>query len=90
LQTARQCRAALELCLLAARCGNDVMITDAGVGALVAHAGVKGAACNARINLKSIKDPEFVARVGAEIAHLLDESRSMADLVEREVERVVG
>jgi glutamate formiminotransferase / formiminotetrahydrofolate cyclodeaminase len=90
LQTARQCRAALELCLQAARCGNDVMITDAGVGALVAHAGVKGAAYNARINLKSIKDPAFVERVGAEIAQLLDKSRSIANLVEAEVERVVG
>ena len=29
-------------------------------------------------------------RAGAEIARLLDESRSIADLVEREVERVVG
>jgi glutamate formiminotransferase/formiminotetrahydrofolate cyclodeaminase len=90
LQTARQCRAALELCLQAARCGNDVMITDAGVGALVALAGVKGAAYNARINLKSIKDPQFVERVGAEIAHLLDESGGLAGLVEREVERVIG
>jgi glutamate formiminotransferase/formiminotetrahydrofolate cyclodeaminase len=90
LQTARQCRAALELCLRAARCGNDVMITDAGVGALVALAGVKGAAYNARINLKSIKDPDFVERVGAEITHLLDESRGLADLVEREVERVMA
>jgi glutamate formiminotransferase/formiminotetrahydrofolate cyclodeaminase len=41
MQTARHCRAALELCLDAARCGNDVMITDAGVGALVALAGVQ-------------------------------------------------
>jgi glutamate formiminotransferase/formiminotetrahydrofolate cyclodeaminase len=90
LQTARQCRAALELCLQAARCGNDVMITDAGVGALVALAGVKGAAYNARINLKSIKDPAFVERVGAEIAGLLNQSRGLADLVEREVERVIG
>ncbi len=90
LQTARQCRAALELCLQAARCGNDVMITDAGVGALVALAGMKGAAYNARINLKSIKDPAFVEWVGAEIARLLDESRGLADLVEREVERVIG
>ncbi|MDH4104716.1 MAG: glutamate formimidoyltransferase [Gammaproteobacteria bacterium] len=90
LQTARQCRAALELCLQAARCGNDVMITDAGVGALVALAGVKGAAYNARINLKSIKDPAFVERVGAEIARLIEESRGLAGLVEREVERVIG
>lgn len=90
LQTARHCHAALELCLQAARCGNDVMITDAGVGALVSLAGVKGAAYNARINLKSIKDVEFVGRVGVEITKLLETSRGIADLVEREVERVVG
>lgn len=88
MQTARHCRAALELCLAAARCGNDVMITDAGVGALVSFAGVKGAAYNARINLKSIKDAVYVRRTGAEIASLVDESRKIADLVEREVERV--
>ncbi len=90
MQTARQCRAALDLCLAAARSGNDVMITDAGVGALLALAGVKGAAYNARINLKSIKDADYVKRTGAEIASLVDEGRKVADLVEREVERVVS
>ena len=90
MQTARHCCTALELCLTAARCGNDVMITDAGVGALVSFAGVKGAAYNARINLKSIKDADYVKRAGAEIARLVDESRKVADLVEREVERVTG
>jgi glutamate formiminotransferase/formiminotetrahydrofolate cyclodeaminase len=90
MQTARHCRAALELCLMAARSGNDVMITDAGVGALVSLAGVKGAACNARINLKSIKDADYVKRTSAEIACLVDESRNIAELAEREVERVVN
>jgi glutamate formiminotransferase/formiminotetrahydrofolate cyclodeaminase len=90
MQTARQCCAALELCLAAARSGNDVMITDAGVGALVSFAGVKGAAYNARINLKSIKDADYASRTGAEIARLVDESRKILDLVEREVERVMS
>lgn len=90
LQTARHCGAALELCLMAARCGNDVMITDAGVGALVALAGVKGAAYNARINLKAIKDTDYVGRTNAEIASLVDESQRIAAIVEREVERVVS
>jgi glutamate formiminotransferase/formiminotetrahydrofolate cyclodeaminase len=89
MQTARQCRGALELCLMAARSGNDVMITDAGVGALVSLAGVKGAAYNARINLKSIKDADYVRRAGDEIARLVDESRKIADLVDHEVERVM-
>ena len=90
MQTARQCHAALELCLLAARSGSDAMVTDAGVGALVSLAGVSGAACNARINLKSIKDVDYVKRTGAEAARLVDESRKIATLVEREVERVIS
>ena len=90
MQTARQCRAALELCLMAARCGNEVMITDAGVGALVSLAGVKGAAYNARINLKSIKDADYAKRTGAEIERLVDESRIIAASVEREIERVLS
>ncbi len=90
MQTARHCRAALELCLMAARCGNDVMITDAGVGGLMSLAGVKGAAYNARINLKSIKDADYARRTGAEIERLVDESRIIAESVEREVERVMS
>lgn len=90
MQTARLCRAALELCLDAARCGNDAMITDAGVGALVALAGVQGAAYNVRINLKAIKDAEYVARIGIEVASLVDDSRRIAALVEDEVTRVIS
>ena len=74
----------------AARCGNDAMITDAGVGALVALAGVQGAACNARINLKSIKDAEYVKRTVTEIAGLVDDGRKIAALVEHEVTRVIS
>jgi formiminotetrahydrofolate cyclodeaminase len=66
------------------------MITDAGVGALVSFAGVKGAAYNARINLKSIKDADYVGRMGDEIARLVEDSRKTADLVEREVMRVIS
>lgn len=90
MQTARHCSAALELCLMAARCGNDVMITDAGVGALVALAGVKGAVYNARINLKSVKDADYVKRANDEIARLVNESQGIAEVVEREVERVMN
>ncbi|MFZ2508045.1 MAG: glutamate formimidoyltransferase [Steroidobacteraceae bacterium] len=90
LQTARHCRAALELCHAAASIGNDVMITDAGVGALVSLAGVRGAAYNARINLKSIKDADYVRRTGAEIERLVDESRKIADHVEMQIERVIS
>ncbi len=90
LETARHCRAALALCLAAVRVGNNAMITDAGVGALVSLAGVKGAAYNARINLKSIKDAGYVRRTGDEIERLVDESRKIAGSVELEIERVIS
>ncbi len=90
MQTARHCRKALDLCLRAARCGNDVMITDAGVGALVSLAGVMGAAYNARINLKSIKDAAYVKQAADEIALLVSASRKVAEDVEAEVERVMA
>ena len=83
-------RVAFTSCSVMTFGGNDVMITDAGVGALVALAGVQGAAYNARINLKSIKDADYVQRTGIEIAGLVEESRKIAGLVEHEVTRVIG
>jgi glutamate formiminotransferase/formiminotetrahydrofolate cyclodeaminase len=90
MQTARLCREVLDLCLAAARCGNEAMITDAGVGAISAMAGLKGAAWNARINLKSIKDADYVKRTGAEIAGLVGGGAKVAAEVEAEVEKVLG
>src|SRR5262249_28048149 len=63
---ARLCREVLDLALAAARCGNDAMITDAGVAGLMALAGLKGALYNARINLKSIKDAAYASGLKAE------------------------
>lgn len=90
MQTARLCRDALELCVAAARVGNDVMISDAGVGALSAMAGLKGALYNARINLKSIKDAAYAARVRAEITGLLETGQRAASEVDVELERVLA
>ncbi|NNJ65936.1 MAG: glutamate formimidoyltransferase, partial [Xanthomonadales bacterium] len=50
LRTARLCREVLDLCQAAADLGNDAVMSDAGVGALMALAGVQGALHNVRIN----------------------------------------
>lgn len=47
-------------------------------------------AYNVRINLKSIKDADYVERTGIEIASLVDDSRKIAGLVEHEVTRVIS
>jgi glutamate formiminotransferase/formiminotetrahydrofolate cyclodeaminase len=89
LRTARLCREALGLCLAAARCGNTQMISDAGVGALVAHAGVKGAVYNVRINLPHLKDKKFAEDIQTQLSTLLREAKEVSEAVEREVERVL-
>lgn len=52
-----------HLALEAARDGNPDMITDAGVGVLMARSAVLGALMNVRVNLAAVKDPDLVARL---------------------------
>lgn len=53
------CRNVLDPILEVAEKGNANSITDVGVAALAANAGLKGAAMNVKINLQSIDDLEF-------------------------------
>jgi glutamate formiminotransferase/formiminotetrahydrofolate cyclodeaminase len=89
LRTAQLCREALDLCLAAAKAGNTAMMSDAGVGALVAHAGVKGAAYNVRINLPHIKDKDFADDIKTQLAVLLSEAKEVSEAVEREMEKAL-
>lgn len=59
LETASVCLEALALSLEVAEKGNANSASDAGVAALMARAGVEGAALNVLINLPSIKDTKF-------------------------------
>lgn len=74
LATAKASLAALELAGEAARLGKVASITDAAVGAQMAHAGVRGGIWNVIINLKDITDPAYVADMQAQCAGLLEQS----------------
>lgn len=65
-------REGLELAAFAAEHGNPNAASDAGVGAMLLDAAMGGAGLNIRINLGSIKDPEFA-----------DEMRTFANEVEQ-------
>jgi len=69
LATAEACVEALELALLAVE-GNRNSASDAGVAALMARAGVHGAALNVLINLGSVTDADYAARMKARVAQL--------------------
>jgi formiminotetrahydrofolate cyclodeaminase len=66
----RACAAAAEQGVVVAAMGNPSASSDAAVGFELLGAGLRGAKLNAEINLGSIKDPEYVKRVQADIEEL--------------------
>ena len=50
--------------------GNRTAVTDALVATMMARKAVLGAGFNVKINLESIKDQEYVDRIGKEVAEL--------------------
>jgi glutamate formiminotransferase/formiminotetrahydrofolate cyclodeaminase len=86
LDTVRQCKAALEMCLEMAALADPQMISDVGTGALMAHAGVQAAAYNVRINLPHIEDKGFVSETLSDLDSLLTESAGLAEQVSTKVD----
>jgi len=86
LRTAQLCREVLDLCQAAADIGNQAVMSDAGVGALMAYAGVRGAIHNVRINLPHTRDEAFIEEMQATLGDLLSESRDRCEAIQRQVE----
>lgn len=86
LRSAELCYEAINLCQRAAQIGNDAVMSDAGVGALMAHAGVQGAIYNVRINLPHTKDSNFVAEMSKKLDELLEQAKETCDTVQHIVE----
>ncbi len=85
LRAVKACHEVIKLSAVVAEKGNVNVISDAGVAALAANAGLRSAALNVYINAKSIKDREFAEiRVG-EVNALTD----LAALKTEEVYAVV-
>ena len=86
LQTAQLCRQVLDLCQAAVNVGNSAVMSDAGVGALMAFAGVQGAVHNVRINLSSINDEAFVSKMKTDLGELFAESKAICEAIQQQVE----
>jgi methenyltetrahydrofolate cyclohydrolase len=71
LAAAAACAEVLRLTVQAAAHGNRNAASDAAVSALMAHAGLQGAARNVLINLKSIDDEAFCRVAETRVADLL-------------------
>ena len=81
LRAVKACHEVIKLSAIVAEKGNINVISDAGVAALAANAGLRSAALNVYINAKSIKDREF-----AEIR--LGEVNALTDLAALKTEEV--
>ena len=90
LRTATLCREVLDLCQAAADIGNEAVMSDAGVGALMAYAGVQGAIHNVRINLPHTKDDDFIAKMNSQLGALLSESKEICESIQQQVEESFG
>lgn len=86
LETARLCGEVLHRCAAAARLGHAQAVTDAGVGAQMAFAGLVGALYNVEVNLSGLSDEAFCGTASAEAAAL----RLAAEEVARAVDGVVA
>ena len=62
-KTMQLCCQCMEVCKAMVETGNPNSISDAGVGALAARSGVKGAFLNVKINAKDLEDKDFVEKI---------------------------
>jgi len=87
LETARLCAEAAELAATVAAKGNSNAVTDAGVAALLAAAGCRGAVYNVRINVGSLSDRSIGSILEQDANELLAKadlrSKEACDFVER-------
>ncbi len=76
LGIARRCATLAELAAELVEIGNPLTVSDAGTAAVLAEAALQGALLQARINLKSLKNAEYVEKTRTEIAELTQRSQT--------------
>jgi len=86
LNTAQASLRAIEVAETVVKYGNPNSITDVGVGAQMAFAGVKGGVYNVLINLKDITDPDFVSDMKITCAGLEKKAAARLEAVIQQVE----
>ncbi len=89
LKVAEKALEVLSLVKVVAEKGNENSITDAGVGALMARAGLEGAILNVRINLSGLSDKDFVMKLTGEIEGFKARGEAQTEEVLRIVEQKI-
>jgi len=90
LEAAGLCAEILELADVVARRGLKASVSDAGVAAEAALAGLRGARLNVLINLQDIEDEKFKKDVTDEVNNLETKSAELKAKVLTQVETVIS
>jgi formiminotetrahydrofolate cyclodeaminase len=83
---AEACVAILDLCPETAEKGNVNAVSDVGVAALMAEAGLRAAALNVLINLGLVKDENFVRQTRHQLNTLLEGKPQFKEQIYKDVE----
>lgn len=89
LKVAEKALEVLSLAKVVAEKGNANSITDVGVGALMAKAGMDGAILNVRINLRGLTDRDFVSKLSIEIDQFKARGEALAEDIARIVDQKI-
>jgi formiminotetrahydrofolate cyclodeaminase len=90
LRAVKACFEVIRLSAIVAEKGNLNVISDAGVAALSANAGLRSAALNVFINAKAIKDRDFAEKQIAEVNALLAQAAETTEAVYQTVRTKIG
>ncbi|MEW6686115.1 MAG: glutamate formimidoyltransferase [Candidatus Edwardsbacteria bacterium] len=86
LEVMKQGLEILDLSKIVAQKGNINSVSDAGVAALMAFAGIEGAGLNVQINLPSIQDEQFKREAKQQMELLWKKAKELAEEVKRIVQ----
>lgn len=86
LETAEKCLEVLEELEPIGKKGKKSAITDIGVGALLAYAGIEGAILNIKINHKYIRDEEFITKTTQRYEEVQRKGKDRKDAIMNYVE----
>jgi formiminotetrahydrofolate cyclodeaminase len=86
MELAEVCVEILNLCPESTEKGNVRAVSDVGVAALMAEAGLRAAALNVLINLGSIKEEAFVQKERARLNALLAGKAELKERILKDVE----
>lgn len=90
LEVAEDCLTVLKLSKTVVEKGNPNALSDGGVAALMAHAGIQGAIYNVKINLASIYDESFKKKMAERENTLMEEAGTVHDEIKEILQKRLG